>query len=35
LEAIRDALEAQLATLDAMQSRVCETVARYAVMSAA
>jgi len=35
LEAIRDALEDQLATMDALQSRACRTVATYAVMSAA
>ncbi len=35
LEAIRDALESQLATIDALPSRACETVTTYAVMSAA
>ena len=35
LEAIRDALEDRLAAMDALPSRACETVATYAVMSAA
>jgi hypothetical protein len=35
LEAIRDALEDQLTTMDALQSRACKTVARCAMMSAA
>jgi hypothetical protein len=35
LEAIRDALEGQLATIDASPSRARETVTTYAVMSAA
>ncbi len=35
LEAIRDALEVQLAIVDALQSRAGKTVSTHAVMSAA
>jgi hypothetical protein len=35
LEAIRDALEDQLAIMDALQSRACKTSTTCAVMSAA
>jgi uncharacterized protein YhaN len=35
LEAIRDALEDQLATMEASQPRACDSVTTYLVMSAA